>query len=77
MKQRDPKWYTWNTILRLVQAYGRSVRSKDDFANTYILDGSISYLLRDANEMLPKMVFRCDNSKIIIIYITYHNGIIR
>jgi ATP-dependent DNA helicase DinG len=54
MKQRDPKWYTWNTILRLVQAYGRSVRSKDDFANTYILDGSISYLLRDANEMLPK-----------------------
>jgi Rad3-related DNA helicase len=43
-----------NTILRLVQAYGRSVRSKDDFANTYILDGSISYLLRDANEMLPK-----------------------
>jgi Rad3-related DNA helicase len=54
LKQRDPKWYTWNTILRLVQAYGRSVRSKDDFATTYILDNSISYLLRDAKEMLPK-----------------------
>jgi Rad3-related DNA helicase len=54
MKQRDPKWYTWNTILRLVQAYGRSVRSKDDFANTYVLDSSISYLLKDAHEILPK-----------------------
>jgi len=54
MKERDPKWYNWNTILRLVQAYGRSIRSKDDFANTYILDSSISYLIRNAREMLPK-----------------------
>jgi ATP-dependent DNA helicase DinG len=54
MKERDPNWYTWNTILRLVQAYGRSIRSKDDFANTYILDSSISYLIRNASEMLPK-----------------------
>ena len=45
MKQRDPNWYTWNAILKLVQAYGRSIRSKDDFAHTYILDSSISYLL--------------------------------
>lgn len=54
MKQRDPKWYTWNTILRLIQAYGRSIRSKDDYAMTYILDSSITYLLRDAKDMLPK-----------------------
>ena len=54
MKERDPKWYNWNTILRLVQAYGRSIRSKDDFANTYILDSSISYLIRNAREMLPE-----------------------
>jgi ATP-dependent DNA helicase DinG len=54
MKERDPRWYNWNTILRLVQAYGRSIRSKDDFANTYILDSSISYLIRNAREMLPK-----------------------
>jgi Rad3-related DNA helicase len=54
MKQRDPKWYTWNTILRLIQAYGRSIRSKDDHAMTYILDSSITYLLRDAKDMLPK-----------------------
>jgi Rad3-related DNA helicase len=54
MKQRDPNWYTWNTVLRLVQAYGRSIRSKDDFAHTYILDSSISYLLKQAKEMSPK-----------------------
>jgi len=54
MKERDPKWYTWNTVLRLVQAYGRSVRSKDDHATTYILDSSISYLLKSAHDLVPR-----------------------
>lgn len=54
MKERDPKWYTWNTVLRLVQAYGRSVRSKDDYATTYILDSNISYLLKSAQDLVPK-----------------------
>lgn len=31
-------WYNWNTLLRLIQACGRSIRSKDDYAATYILD---------------------------------------
>ena len=53
-KDRDPRWYTWNTVLRLVQAYGRSVRSKDDHATTYVLDTSASYLLKNAKELLPK-----------------------
>ena len=34
----DPGWYNWQTKLRLVQAYGRSVRSKDDWAKTYVID---------------------------------------
>ena len=54
MKDRDQKWYTWNTVLRLVQAYGRSVRSKDDYAKTYILDSSISFLLKNAQDLVPK-----------------------
>jgi ATP-dependent DNA helicase DinG len=54
MKQRDPNWYTWNAILKLIQAYGRSIRSKEDFANTYILDSSITYLLKQAKDMSPK-----------------------
>lgn len=54
MKKRDPKWYVWNTVLRLVQAYGRSVRSRDDYATTYILDSSISFLLKNAQDIIPK-----------------------
>ena len=54
MKARDPRWYTWYTVLRLAQSYGRSVRSADDFATTYVLDSSIDYLLRSAQDMVPK-----------------------
>jgi ATP-dependent DNA helicase DinG len=54
MKQRNPKWYEWNTILRLIQAYGRSVRNSEDYANTYILDSSVSFLLRNGKDMIPK-----------------------
>ena len=53
-KDRDPKWYTWNTVLRLVQAYGRSVRTPDDHATTYVLDTSASYLLKNARHLMPK-----------------------
>lgn len=54
MKGRDPRWYTWYTVLRLAQSYGRSVRNKDDFATTYILDESIGFLLKNAQDMVPK-----------------------
>ena len=54
LKQRNPKWYEWNTILRLIQAYGRSVRNSEDYANTYILDSSVSYLLKNGRDMVPK-----------------------
>lgn len=54
LKQRNPKWYEWNTILRLIQAYGRSVRNSEDYANTYILDSSVSYLLKNGKDMVPK-----------------------
>ncbi len=32
------QWYNWQTALRLVQGYGRSIRSKEDYAVTYVLD---------------------------------------
>lgn len=54
LKQRNPKWYEWNTILRLIQAYGRSVRTSEDYANTYILDSSVSFLLKNGKDMVPK-----------------------
>lgn len=49
----DRDYYTWLTALKLVQSYGRSVRSKDDYAITYILDESIYKFMDDAKKMLP------------------------
>ena len=40
------KWYRWQTVLKTVQAYGRSVRSKDDWAKTYLLDSSFDNFIR-------------------------------
>ena len=54
LKQRDPKWYLWHTVLRMVQSYGRSVRGPQDRASTYVLDKSVKYLLDGAGEMVPK-----------------------
>lgn len=49
----DHKYYTWLTALRLIQSYGRSVRSETDYADTYILDESIYKFLKDAKKMIP------------------------
>jgi Rad3-related DNA helicase len=49
----DRPYYTWLTALKLVQSYGRSVRSKTDYAETYILDESIYKFMDDARKMLP------------------------
>lgn len=52
--ERDPKWYTWQTALTLMQATGRSIRSANDHATTYILDSGFSYFLTKAGSILPK-----------------------
>ena len=52
-RNKVPEWYYWQTALKLVQAYGRSVRSKDDWARTYILDSAFQYFLRRNREILP------------------------
>lgn len=53
LRKKDMNWYLWNTIVRLTQTYGRSIRSKEDHASTYILDSNINYLLRNVNDMFP------------------------
>jgi ATP-dependent DNA helicase DinG len=51
--ERDPGWYDWRTCLSIVQAYGRSVRSEDDFAVTYLLDADFPGYLRRQRSRLP------------------------
>jgi ATP-dependent DNA helicase DinG len=49
----DPSWYEWRTALRLVQAYGRAVRSSDDYASTYILDSLFPSWVQRQRSRLP------------------------
>jgi len=38
-KNRDSEWYNNETMMKIAQAYGRAVRSKEDHAKFYIIDG--------------------------------------
>jgi Rad3-related DNA helicase len=52
--ERDRGWYDWQTALRLVQTYGRSVRSETDHAVTYVLDSNFRWFLRRHKELFPE-----------------------
>lgn len=52
--ERDPDWYQWQTALTLIQATGRSVRSKDDKAHTWILDEGFTKFIGRNESKLPK-----------------------
>ncbi len=56
MKALRPRWYAWSTAKTLVQATGRSVRSSDDWARTYILDSSYQGFLNSWGDMLPDWI---------------------
>jgi Rad3-related DNA helicase len=53
-KHHSKRWYLWQTALRLVQATGRSVRSKEDRAETYVLDSDFRSFVFEAKHILPK-----------------------
>jgi Rad3-related DNA helicase len=57
MRQKNnPDWYAWKTVCGLLQMAGRSVRSKTDFADTIIIDGSFSDILKYNSHLIPKWV---------------------
>jgi Rad3-related DNA helicase len=51
--RRDSAWYDWQTALRLVQTYGRSVRSETDHAVTYVLDSNFMRFVEAHRELFP------------------------
>ena len=51
--ERDAGWYVWITALKLVQCYGRSVRSKDDWATTYVVDSAFEAFIRKNARIIP------------------------
>ena len=40
----DPKWFYYQTVMALMQAYGRGIRDKDDWCVMYIIDSSFKQL---------------------------------
>lgn len=52
-RELNEEWYYWQTALRLIQSYGRSIRSKEDWAKTYILDSAFGYFIKKNKNMLP------------------------
>lgn len=54
LAQRDPKWYQMKALVSLVQMCGRTTRSKEDYSDTFILDGAAVNLIRKNTGFLPK-----------------------
>lgn len=52
-RKRSERWYAWKTGLQLIQATGRSVRSKDDWATTYVLDSKFGDFINENKEIIP------------------------
>ena len=51
---RNSSWYDWQTALRLVQTYGRSIRSETDYAVTYVLDSNFLSFVRNRRDLFPE-----------------------
>jgi len=49
----NPGWYKWVTIIEILQSIGRTVRHDEDWAITYILDGSLSDLIHNNRSSFP------------------------
>lgn len=49
----DNRYYNWLVALKLIQSYGRSIRSETDYADTYIIDETFTMFLQQTKSMLP------------------------
>ena len=52
-----PLWYTSQTLTKLLQGFGRSIRSEGDFARTYVLDTAVNNVFFKSQQMIPKAYY--------------------
>ena len=52
--KKYPLWYSSQTLTKLLQGFGRSIRSEDDWAETYVLDAAVPRLLAKCRNMIPQ-----------------------
>ena len=62
-RKEDEEWYYWQTALKLIQAYGRSVRSEEDWAKTYVLDSAFGYFVKKNQDILPRWFINAIKSR--------------
>jgi Rad3-related DNA helicase len=55
-QKNNPEWYAWRTVCELLQMTGRPVRSLTDYADTIIIDGSFSDVLKYSSQYIPNWV---------------------
>jgi len=53
-KMKTSNWYEWTTICEIVQGSGRTIRHKDDFGITYILDSNFGWFYSQNKRTFPK-----------------------
>ena len=49
-----PMWYDAQTLMKLLQGLGRSIRNDKDWAKTYVLDSAVHHVLNKAKPRIPK-----------------------
>jgi len=49
----NKEWYLWKTLVELIQAIGRSIRSDSDYATTYILDKDWDMVYARSKMIMP------------------------
>ena len=52
-----PRWYTSQTLTKILQGFGRSIRSEDDWAKTYVLDKAVNNVFFKGQSMIPKAYY--------------------
>jgi Rad3-related DNA helicase len=63
--QKFPLWYKSQTLMRLLQGFGRSIRSEEDWAVTYVLDAAARDLLNQSKATIPKSYYDVLDLKIL------------
>ena len=61
--QHSKEWYDWKTGISIMQGVGRSVRSKDDWAVTYVLDACFRSLINKQGFFPPSFMDRVKTIK--------------
>ena len=61
--QHSKEWYDWKTGISIMQGVGRSVRSKDDWAVTYVLDACFISLINKQGFFPPSFQERIKTIK--------------